>query len=196
MDAASRFVALTRLDLPFYEYAGEFCKLAAATAWEDATLNKLFWLGANHHRPVDLPDTTGLTWREGIFRCLGSVRARARTSLPLENMASSMIIEPRKCPPVPAPRQRPQVPAPAERPQVPAPAERPQVPAPAERPQVPAPAERPQEPAPAERPQEPAPAERPQESVLPERTQESMPPVRPQVPDGAPIFPKEILGGG
>ncbi len=54
----------------------------AATAWDDATLNKLFWLGANHHRPVDLPDTTGLSWREGVFRCLGSVRARARTSLP------------------------------------------------------------------------------------------------------------------
>ncbi len=136
MDAASRFATLTRLDLLFYDYAGEFCKLATATAWEDATLNKLFWLWANYHRPVDLPDTTGLTWREGIFRCLGSVRARARTSppstaalpcppavsvasppgasmasLPLENMASSMIIEPCKCSPVPTSRQRPPVPA-------------------------------------------------------------------------------------
>ncbi len=82
MDATSRFAALARQGLPFYEYAGEFCKLAAATAWDDATLNKLFWLGANHHHPMDLPDTTGLSWREGVFRCLGSVRARARTSPP------------------------------------------------------------------------------------------------------------------
>ncbi len=82
MDAASRFAALAHQGLPFYEFAGEFCKLAAATAWYDATLNKLFWLGANHHRPVDLPDTTGLSCREGVFRCLGSVRARARTSPP------------------------------------------------------------------------------------------------------------------
>ncbi len=45
MDAASRFAALAHQGLPFYEFAGEFCKLAAATAWYDATLNKLFWLG-------------------------------------------------------------------------------------------------------------------------------------------------------
>ncbi len=83
MDAASRFAALARQGLPFYDYAGEFCKLAAATAWDDATLNHLFWLGANFHHPVDLPDTTGLSWREGNFRCLGSVRARDRTSPPL-----------------------------------------------------------------------------------------------------------------
>ncbi len=67
MDPASRFAALAHQGLPFYEYAREFCKLAAATAWDDATLNKLFWLGANHHRPVDLPDTTGLSWREGVW---------------------------------------------------------------------------------------------------------------------------------
>ncbi len=71
MEAASRFAAIARLNLPFYEYAGEFCKLAAAMAWDDVTLNHLFWLGANFHYPVDLPDTSGLSWREGIFRCLG-----------------------------------------------------------------------------------------------------------------------------
>ncbi len=80
--AAARFLALARKDLPFYKYAGEFYGLAAATAWDDATLNSLFWLGTNYHRPVDLPDTTGLSWKEGVFRCLGSVRARARTSPP------------------------------------------------------------------------------------------------------------------
>ncbi len=55
--------ALSRRDLPFYEYAGEFCRLATGTALDDAAINHLFWLGANYHRPVDLPDTTGLSWR-------------------------------------------------------------------------------------------------------------------------------------
>ncbi len=50
--------------------------MEVATAWDDATLKKLFWLGANCHRPVDLPDTTGLSWREAVYRCLGSVQAR------------------------------------------------------------------------------------------------------------------------
>ncbi|XP_016389017.1 deleted in malignant brain tumors 1 protein-like, partial [Sinocyclocheilus rhinocerous] len=29
-------------------------------ALDDATLNSLFWIGANYHHPIDLPDTTGL----------------------------------------------------------------------------------------------------------------------------------------
>ncbi len=59
MDTASRFATLARQGLPFYEYAGEFCKVAVATVWDDATLNKLFWLGANHYRPVDLTELEG-----------------------------------------------------------------------------------------------------------------------------------------
>ncbi|KAL0182047.1 hypothetical protein M9458_021422, partial [Cirrhinus mrigala] len=39
---------------------------------DDATINSLFWIGANYYRPVDLPDTTGLSWREGILQCLES----------------------------------------------------------------------------------------------------------------------------
>ncbi|KAL1269171.1 hypothetical protein QQF64_031460 [Cirrhinus molitorella] len=34
---------------------------------------------ANYHHPVDLPDTTGLSWREGILRCLESVQPRSRS---------------------------------------------------------------------------------------------------------------------
>ncbi len=41
----------------------------ACTPLDDATINTLFLLGASYHRPVDLPDTTGLSWREGVFRC-------------------------------------------------------------------------------------------------------------------------------
>ncbi|KAL0159579.1 hypothetical protein M9458_043304, partial [Cirrhinus mrigala] len=47
---------------------------------DNATINSLFWIGANYSRPVDLPDTTGLSWREGIHRCLESVRPQSRTS--------------------------------------------------------------------------------------------------------------------
>ncbi len=74
MENAARILALSRRDLPFYEYAREFCGLAAGTALDDTPVNHLFWFGANYHCPVDLPDTTGLSWREGIFCCLGSVR--------------------------------------------------------------------------------------------------------------------------
>ncbi len=61
MDAASHFTALAHQDLPFYVYSGEVCQIAAVTVWNDATLNKLFWLGANYYRPVDHPDPTGLS---------------------------------------------------------------------------------------------------------------------------------------
>ncbi len=65
MEVAACIFALSRRDLPVYEYAGEFYRLAAETALDDAVINHLFWLGANYHHPVDLPDTTGLSWREG-----------------------------------------------------------------------------------------------------------------------------------
>ncbi len=65
---------------PSWSFAGEFCKLAAVTELHDAAILHLFRLGANYQRPMDLPDTTGLCWREGIYRCLGSYRSRVETS--------------------------------------------------------------------------------------------------------------------
>ncbi len=62
------------------EYAHEFCGLAVWAALDNDTLISLFWIGANYHRPVDLPDTTGLSWREGILLCLESVQPRSKTS--------------------------------------------------------------------------------------------------------------------
>ncbi len=47
-------------------------------AFDDAALNSLFWIWANDHRTVDLPDTTGLSWRKAIIRCLESVYPRSR----------------------------------------------------------------------------------------------------------------------
>ncbi len=87
MDVANLFSALAHRDLPFGEYARKFCGLAVCTALKDATINSLFWIGANYHRPVDLPDTTGLSWREGILRCLESVQPRSRTSPPSSSSA-------------------------------------------------------------------------------------------------------------
>ncbi len=212
MDASSRFTALARQGLPFYEYAGEFCKLNAATAWDDATLNKLFWLGANHHRPVDLPDTTGLSWREGVFRCLASVRARARTSPPLfAAPASPPPFAPHASPPPSAALPLPHTPPFAAKAGLPAVsmasppavsmASPPAVPVaslPVAAPfrPVPAPRQRPPEPAPRQRPPEPAPQQCPPVPAPWMRLAVPAPPERPQVPDRAPTFPKEILRGG
>ncbi len=84
VEVAAQIIALARLDLPLIEYSWEFCRIAKAMSFDDATILSLFWHGANLHRLVDLPDTTGLKWREGILRCLESVLpwARARASPP------------------------------------------------------------------------------------------------------------------
>ncbi len=68
----------SRKNLPLLEYASEFSQLTVLTAFDGAALNSLFWFGANYHRPFDLPDTTGLSWREAIIRCLESVLPRSR----------------------------------------------------------------------------------------------------------------------
>ncbi len=65
--------ALSWRNLPFMEFTG-------VTELHDAAILHLFRLGANYQRPMDLPYTTGLCWREGIYRCLGSFRSRVKTS--------------------------------------------------------------------------------------------------------------------
>ncbi|KAL0190721.1 hypothetical protein M9458_013419, partial [Cirrhinus mrigala] len=70
----------TRRDLPFADYVQEFCRLAMMSGLNDAAINSLFWIGTNYYHPVDLPDTTGLSRREGILRCLESVQPQSRTS--------------------------------------------------------------------------------------------------------------------
>ncbi len=62
----------------------------------------LFWHGTNYHHPVDLPDTKGLCWREGILRCLESVLHWARTSpssSPSAVPQSSLSADPQSRPP-------------------------------------------------------------------------------------------------
>ncbi len=80
MEFAAGVIALIRRDLPFVEYTAEFCGLAAVSKLHDVAILYLFRLGACYHHPMDLPDTTGLCWREGIYRCLGSFRSRVETS--------------------------------------------------------------------------------------------------------------------
>ncbi len=160
MEFAACAFALSRRNLPFVEFAGEFCGLAAVSELHDAAILHLFRLWANYQRTMDLPDTTGLCWREGIYRCLGSYRSRVETSprvsplappssssSPLVLPSSSSLVPPSSSssllvperhrepalperPPVPAPRLRPPVPAPRQRPPVPAPRQRPPVAAP------------------------------------------------------------------
>ncbi len=76
----AKFTSLARKYLPLLEYAVEFSQLAVLTAVDAAALNSLFWIGVNYHRPVDLPDTIGLSWREAIISCLESVRPQSRTT--------------------------------------------------------------------------------------------------------------------
>ncbi len=54
-EVATRVFALSRRYLPFYEYAGEFCKLAAGIALDDAVILHLFRLGACYLHPMNLP---------------------------------------------------------------------------------------------------------------------------------------------
>ncbi len=82
MEVADLFSALAHLDLLFVAFAREFYRIYTNTELDDTTLNSLFWIGANYHRPVDLPDTTGLSWRKGILQCLEIVLPRSRTSPP------------------------------------------------------------------------------------------------------------------
>ncbi len=160
METAARIIALARRDLPFVEFSREFCGLVAATAFDDTTILSLFWHGANFHRPVDLPDTTGLSWREGILRCLESVLPQARTSPPSSAALSRPPFAGKSRPPFAAPASPPPFAAHASPPPVgmaslpfaahpspvPAPQQHPPVPAPRQRPPVPAPRQRTTEP--------------------------------------------------
>ncbi|KAL0188679.1 hypothetical protein M9458_015778, partial [Cirrhinus mrigala] len=108
MEVVARFSTLARRDLPFVEYAREFCpgRLAMMSGLDDATINSLFWIGANYSRPVDLPDTTGLSWREGILQCLERVRPQSRTSPPAHpepSQPTPRLAEPEPSPTEPSP---------------------------------------------------------------------------------------------
>ncbi|ROK67594.1 hypothetical protein DPX16_12496 [Anabarilius grahami] len=47
-----------------------FFLLAITSQLEDEDLKKLFRIGVNYHGPCNLPDTTGLNWKEALLKCL------------------------------------------------------------------------------------------------------------------------------
>ncbi|CAM4732978.1 unnamed protein product [Leuciscus chuanchicus] len=61
MDYAARFTAVSHENTNFLSFTG------------------IFRIGANYHYPVDLPDTSGLNYKEAIIRCLESVWSRSKT---------------------------------------------------------------------------------------------------------------------
>ncbi|KAL0182354.1 hypothetical protein M9458_021729, partial [Cirrhinus mrigala] len=76
---AAKFTSFACKDLSLLEYAVEFSQLAVLTAFDDAALNSLFWIGVNYFLPINLPDTTGLSWKEAIIRCLESIYLQSGT---------------------------------------------------------------------------------------------------------------------
>ncbi|ROI49016.1 hypothetical protein DPX16_7171 [Anabarilius grahami] len=78
MEYSDMFVLVAQESHDFCLFTKRFISVALACPYDDQTLKSWFWIGANYHRPVDLPDTSGLSWMEFIIRCLESVRPRSR----------------------------------------------------------------------------------------------------------------------
>ncbi len=96
MEITACFAVLAHRDLQLEEFAQEFGRLAMWMELDDAMLNSLFWIGANYHRPVDLPDTIGLSWREGILQ--ESVQPLSGTSPPAAALSSLPSVAPKSSP--------------------------------------------------------------------------------------------------
>lgn len=79
MEYAALFTASAREGLLLRDYSLRFSQLAHRTAFNDETLKSLYWIGANYHRPEELPDIKKDTWREAVLRCLESVYPQITT---------------------------------------------------------------------------------------------------------------------
>ncbi len=75
---ATLFTSFARKDLPLWSMWLSSASSLFLTAFDDAALSSLFWIGTNYHCPCQPPRHTGLSWREAIIRCLESVYPRSR----------------------------------------------------------------------------------------------------------------------
>ncbi|XDV36849.1 hypothetical protein PO909_006565 [Leuciscus waleckii] len=79
MDDRARIIVLAQESPNLFSFVKNFMCLTATSALDVETLRTLFWIGAAFHHHSDLPDTTGLDWKETVNRCLESVAPRSRT---------------------------------------------------------------------------------------------------------------------
>lgn len=75
MDYATKCTALACRSLHLLDFSVENHH-AITCSNDDETLKSVIWIGANYHKPVELPDTTGLDWMEAVIRCLESIYPR------------------------------------------------------------------------------------------------------------------------
>ncbi len=71
-----RFILMAQATREPLDYVRAFVPLALASSLEGETLRTLFQLGITFHQPLELAETSNLTWQETIFRCLESLRSR------------------------------------------------------------------------------------------------------------------------
>lgn len=72
-DERSKFINMAQKSHNILEYTRELLWLAIASSLDNETLKTLFQIRVTFNNHIDLPDTTGLNWRENVIRCLESV---------------------------------------------------------------------------------------------------------------------------
>ncbi len=184
MDERSLFISLAKANPEPLDFAKEFVPLTLTSSLEGEVLKTLFRLGISFHQPVELPDSSNLTWQETVTRCLESLQSRA--GIPSEANSAPLVPSSSPLPPL-VPSSSPLPPlVPSSSPLPPlVPSSSPSSPLALSSSALP---ERPRDSALPERPRESALPERPRDSVFPEHPRDSALLERP--PAGDP--PKKI----
>lgn len=69
---AGQIMAVAHNSHNLFEYTEGFCSLVITCPLNEEIIKALQWVGVNFAHPRELPDISGLNWREAIFRCLES----------------------------------------------------------------------------------------------------------------------------